>query len=151
MPGGGVDEGESIAEAAVREVVEETGIEVRLTRMVGIYSMPTAKAWADMIILFFGKPVGGHFEAQEGEVVAIKYFPIAVIPEKLLFGHGQRIQDVLDGKGGSTVWRQNIPFDDVAGRRELYDLVEGSGMEGADFYEKYFGFETPQDDRCDIG
>lgn len=40
MPGGVQEIGESIAEAAVREVEEETGIQVRVTGMVGIYSDP---------------------------------------------------------------------------------------------------------------
>lgn len=40
MPGGQLDSNESIAQAAMREVYEETGLEVRLTRLVGIYSKP---------------------------------------------------------------------------------------------------------------
>ena len=40
MPGGGVDPGERPAEAAVREVLEETGLSVRVTGLVGVYSDP---------------------------------------------------------------------------------------------------------------
>lgn len=40
LPGGGMDLGESVADAAVREVQEETGIKVELTGLVGIYSDP---------------------------------------------------------------------------------------------------------------
>ena len=40
LPGGGMDPGESAAEACVREVLEETGLEVRVTRLVGIYTTP---------------------------------------------------------------------------------------------------------------
>ena len=38
LPGGGVDEGESLAETAVREAYEETGLEVEITHLIGVYS-----------------------------------------------------------------------------------------------------------------
>jgi ADP-ribose pyrophosphatase YjhB (NUDIX family) len=40
LPGGGMDLGESIADAAVRETLEETGIEIEVTGLVGIYTDP---------------------------------------------------------------------------------------------------------------
>ena len=40
LPGGGMDPGESAAECCAREVLEETGLEVRVTKLVGIYTTP---------------------------------------------------------------------------------------------------------------
>jgi 8-oxo-dGTP pyrophosphatase MutT (NUDIX family) len=40
LPGGGHDPGESIVETAVREVHEETGLDVRVTGLVGMYTDP---------------------------------------------------------------------------------------------------------------
>ena len=40
LPGGGMDPGESIAQAAVRETKEETGIDVEVTGVVGLYTNP---------------------------------------------------------------------------------------------------------------
>jgi ADP-ribose pyrophosphatase YjhB (NUDIX family) len=40
LPGGGMDVGESMADAVVREVKEETGVDVEVTGVVGIYSNP---------------------------------------------------------------------------------------------------------------
>ncbi|MEP6984348.1 MAG: NUDIX domain-containing protein, partial [Chloroflexota bacterium] len=38
LPGGAMEAGESLAETCIREVREETGLEVRILRLVGIYS-----------------------------------------------------------------------------------------------------------------
>ena len=40
LPGGGMDLGESIEDCAVREVKEETGLDVRVTGLVGVYTNP---------------------------------------------------------------------------------------------------------------
>src|ERR1700722_4501912 len=40
LPGGGIDLGESVAQAAVRETLEESGINCAITGIVGIYSDP---------------------------------------------------------------------------------------------------------------
>ena len=40
LPGGGMDSGESAAECCAREVLEETGLVVRVGRLIGVYSTP---------------------------------------------------------------------------------------------------------------
>jgi glycerol 3-phosphatase-2 len=40
LPGGGIEPGESVFQAALREVKEETGLNVRITRLLGVYSEP---------------------------------------------------------------------------------------------------------------
>lgn len=67
LPGGGHDIGESISQTVVREVREETGIEVEVTGIVGLYTNPDhVMAYDDgevrqqFSICFTARPVGGQ-------------------------------------------------------------------------------------------
>lgn len=150
LPGGHVDTGESVAQAAIRETAEETGLKVQLNRLVGIYSIPEARAWVNLIVLFAGEPVGGEFKVQEDEVLEMEYFHIDVLPDKLLWGHRQRILDALNDRGGGSVWLQNVPFDPVVNRQELYKLRDESGLSRQEFYLQYFGLVDPGCDRQEV-
>ena len=46
LPGGGIDPGERPSETAVREVLEETGLTVRITDLLGVYSSP------DVVVIY---------------------------------------------------------------------------------------------------
>lgn len=68
LPGGAIDLGESVAQAAVRETREETGIECEITGLVGIYSDPkhvihytsNDEVRQEFSIVLTGRPTGGH-------------------------------------------------------------------------------------------
>ena len=150
LPGGHVDAGETVAEAAVREALEETGLQVKLSRLVGVYSMPKTKAWVNLMILFAAETVGGTLKAQEDEVLEIERFAIDAIPKNLLWGHRQRILDAFAGHGGGIVRQQTVPFDEVDNRQELYRLLDQSGLSGLEFYVQTFGLEDSSDDRREL-
>jgi ADP-ribose pyrophosphatase YjhB (NUDIX family) len=109
LPGGGVDAGESVAQTAVREVLEETGVQVKLTRLVGVYSRPTWGLDGDHVLLFTAVPIGGQLQAQDGETVALGYFAPDALPEPFLWWHRQRLQDALAGVTGAA-WTQDVPW-----------------------------------------
>jgi ADP-ribose pyrophosphatase YjhB (NUDIX family) len=81
LPGGAMDIGEAMADAVVREVKEETGIDVEVTGVVGIYSNPNhVMAYDDgevrqqCSICFTARMLGGQFatssETKEVQFVA---------------------------------------------------------------------------------
>ncbi|MEU4742131.1 NUDIX domain-containing protein [Actinosynnema sp. NPDC023658] len=67
IPGGGQDVGETLTQAVVREVEEETGIHVEVTGLVGLYSNPNhvisyddGEVRQEFSICFRAQPIGGE-------------------------------------------------------------------------------------------
>ena len=94
LPGGRVENGESLEAAAIREVKEETGLKVELTQLVGVYS----KAYQDALaITFAGKVIGGKLKASH-EILEARYFPLTDLPSKARPHLAARIKDFLAKK-----------------------------------------------------
>ncbi len=72
MPGGQVEEGESLKEAAVRETKEETGIDIEVTKFCGIFQNVNGSICNT---LFLGKPISGELTTST-ESLEVGYFPI---------------------------------------------------------------------------
>ena len=135
LPGGSVEDGESVAEAGVREAKEETGIDVKLTSLVGVYSR-VGGMWDDVhAVLFRAKPIGGELRLQPGETIEVDYFPFEDLPNELLFGHQQRIVDAI-ADIHSVARKQEIknPDENRLTRKELYELRDKSGLPRQLFY-----------------
>ena len=72
MPGGQVEEGESISQAAVRETKEESGVDIEIIKFCGIFQNVEKSICNTM---FFAKPVGGKPSITK-ESLETGFFPI---------------------------------------------------------------------------
>lgn len=91
FPSGFVDRGEVVEEAALREVQEETGLEVEITGLVGVYSEPGNPV---IVIAYAAEPRGGSLRAED-DLVELQAFDPHQLPE-MAFPHDLRIvQDWL--------------------------------------------------------
>lgn len=90
LPGGGIDPGESPELAAVREVREESGVEVRIVRKVARYS-PTGRLSADTH-LFECEIVGGKPVASD-ETSDVRFFPVDQWPKPVFEIHRSWLDD----------------------------------------------------------
>ena len=91
LPGGGMELGETVDEALQREVLEETGLQVRVGRLVGIYSKPQKQ---EVVLTFLCSIEGGQLTETE-ETLECRFFAPDALPEKTLPKHAERVRDVL--------------------------------------------------------
>jgi len=106
LPGGSVEPGESVSEAIVREVREETGLEVAPIRVVGVYSSPAhgqIVTYPDGNVIhyvstsFVCRIVGGTL-ACGSESLELGWFDPERLPAEVVPMHRIRVEDALAGR-----------------------------------------------------
>ena len=93
MPGGQVEEGESLKTAAIRETKEESGIDIEVVKFCGIFQNVERSICNT---LFLGKAIGGE-PTTSAESLEVGFFPIKKALEMVtLKNFRQRIEYCLD-------------------------------------------------------
>ena len=105
LPGGQLESGESVSETCVREVLEETGLEVDLGRLIAVYTSPDMVLYYDedhqyqVISFHFAATVAGGELGLSNETTAVGYFSLDEIQTMdVMEHHLQHIEDGLLGK-----------------------------------------------------
>jgi 8-oxo-dGTP diphosphatase len=88
FPAGYVNRGEVLEEAATREVLEEVGLAVKLTGLVGVYSERGA---AVVLVVYAGEVEAGEATPDGREVSEVRRFALDQLPEGLAFKHDRRV------------------------------------------------------------
>ncbi len=103
LPGGGVSGQETAAEGVVREVREETGLEVEIKKLVGVYLWTNAYK-RDHIFVFACDRIAGELRVQKGEIAEAGWFALDALPTPLDSGLPQALRDWQDGHVGYGRW-----------------------------------------------
>ena len=98
LPGGRMDPGETIEQTVVREVKEETGLDVAIVNKIGEYVEKGIKDGVEYEYYptcFVVKSFGGEIKKQESEIQEIQLFSLQELPEPLAFEHDKMIKDYV--------------------------------------------------------
>lgn len=106
IPSGHIEIGETVSEAAIREMKEETNLDIRIKKLIGVYSDPLSQVFAYpngkvvhfITTCFLAEITGGELTCNSNESLDIKFFDLQYLPENLLNMHPNWLKDALAEK-----------------------------------------------------
>lgn len=105
LPGGALEVGESIEEAAIREAKEETGLDVKVDYLIGVYSKyfnecKNGDKFQAICNVFKADIIGGDLFMDKTETFDLKFFDKDHLPNIFVNQHLETINDFFEGKRG---------------------------------------------------
>ncbi len=104
LPGGGVERGESLTEAAVRELREEAAIEAEEAPVFHGIFLNDRQFPGDHVACFVLRRFRQESFTPNSEIAEARFFPAAALPEGTTPGTRRRIAEVLDGRPPARDW-----------------------------------------------
>ncbi|OGI38830.1 MAG: NUDIX hydrolase [Candidatus Muproteobacteria bacterium RBG_16_62_13] len=102
FPGGFVDVGEAVEQAAMREAREETGLAVTLVALLGVYSDPARDPRSHTCSVVYVARASGAPVAED-DAKAVHVIDPAAPPGRLVFDHEQILSDYLSYRKSGAV------------------------------------------------
>ena len=109
LPGGAMELGESVAQAAVRETLEETGVSVRPVELLGVYTGPphtfaNGDVVHSVVTVLVAEPLpagtaGAGADADES--LEVGWFALDQLPVRLFEPHDAMLRDLVAGRRGT--------------------------------------------------
>ena len=109
MPAGKLEDNESIIDAAIRDIKEETNINIKITGLIAIQQNITSIG--QLIILYFkGEYLSGEIKYDEKEIADVKWMTIEEIQklDKSIIRGGETIDDII-----TLAEKEPIPLDRI--------------------------------------
>ncbi len=94
LPAGRLEENETFEECCIREVKEETGLGVKIEKLIGVYSDPKRDPRKTVTVAFLCTVKEGKETPQKGEIKEVKWFQSNNLPA-LAFDHKKIIECAL--------------------------------------------------------
>jgi ADP-ribose pyrophosphatase YjhB (NUDIX family) len=100
IPAGFVEGDEDPRETAERECLEETGLQVRIGRLLDVIHGREHSSGASIVIVYLGEIIGGELAASD-DADAVDFFPSTALPDLAFIATRLAIESWRSAKGSS--------------------------------------------------